>query len=91
MDMTIKTAEYRPCFVKRKGGDRKALFHRWADTAQIRDALMAGMTSGQLREVFAVVEYEDGTVEKCYPDQIVFCDNLYKRYYWPEENDDGKN
>lgn len=82
--MTIKTAEYRPCIVKQKSGNRKALFHRWADYAQVRDAYLQGTTPGQLAQTFAIVEYEDGTVSECYPNQVQFCDNLHAQFDWPE-------
>lgn len=80
MGITIKTPEYRPCFVKGK----PALFHRWADYAQIRDAYLQGTTSGQLAQTFAIVEYEDGSISECYPNQVKFCDNLHAQYAWPE-------
>lgn len=79
--MSIQVAtEYRPCFVKGK----KAIFHRWTDYAQVRDAYLQGTTPGQLAQTFAIVEFEDGTVSECYPNQVQFCDNLHAQYMWPE-------
>lgn len=80
METKVKS-EYRVCLAKGK----KALFHRWADYAQIRDAILQGTTAGQLAQTFAIVEYEDGTISECYPNQVQFCDNLHAQFDWPEE------
>lgn len=63
-------SEYRPCFVKGK----KALFHRWADRAQVvgESILKGGHPAGQLWEVFGIIEYEDGTINEAYPNEIRF-------------------
>ena len=66
---------YRPCFCK----DRKALFHRWEEKAQ--GIGVGGHTIGseapktiQVKQILAIVEYEDGTVHEAYPDEIRFLD-----------------
>lgn len=62
----------RPCYV----GKKAALFHRWADKAQV---ISPGLTigsqqGGQFWQVVGIVEYADGTVCECYPFEIKFAD-----------------
>lgn len=66
--------EYRPCEVKGKQG----IFHNWVQTATPIQAenLRGGAPAGQLMQVFAIIEYEDGTVRLEYPNDIVFTDLL---------------
>ncbi len=47
--------EYRPCLV----AGRKALFHRWADRAELRIASALGAPGGQLCQLFGIVEHLD--------------------------------
>jgi len=77
----MSNPQYRPCFVKGK----KALFHRWEEIAQIRDAVMTGQMSGQIKQTFGIVEYEDGTIYQCYPNEVRFCDRLIKDYCFAEQ------
>ena len=58
---------YRPCIVKaKKSGrkeerqDRNAKFHRWADLSK------------GVRQVVAIVEFEDGHIEQVQPDRVIF-------------------
>lgn len=53
--------EYRPCEVKGKQG----IFHNWVQTATPIQAenLRGGAPAGQLMQVFAIIEYEDGSVD----------------------------
>jgi len=66
---------FRPCIVKaKKSGlkeerqDREAKFHRWVDLSK------------GVRQVVALVEFEDGHVEQVQPDRIVFGE-------WQEEEE----
>lgn len=75
--------EYRPCYVQ----GRKALFHRWANTA--RPALPRGVEPGenaryfQQRTTHGIVEFEDGTVERVWPQDIQFADGgRFHEYEW---------
>lgn len=79
------TYERRPCIVKGK----KALFHRWADKAQLvgESPLRGGHPGGQLWLVVGIIEYEDGCVHEAYPDEIRFIDNPMERYAWPDTAD----
>ena len=75
--------EYRPCYV----AGRKALFHRWANTA--RPVLPRGVEPDenaryfQQRTTHGIVEFEDGTVERVWPQDIQFADDgRFKEYAW---------
>lgn len=79
--------EYRPCYVN----GRRALFHRWANSA--RPQLPKGMEPGenaryfQFRSTHGLVEFEDGTVDLVWPRDIQFADGGHFRdYAWiPKE------
>lgn len=67
--------QQRPCWVK----GRKAIFHRWANTAN--PCLPKGIEPEderaryfQYRSVQAIVEYMDGTVERVWPQELEFAD-----------------
>lgn len=62
----------RPCEVK----DKKAYFHRWVDKSEIitPSMMVGGHEGGVLRATFAIIEFEDGRVEECYPHEVVFKD-----------------
>ena len=76
----------RPCFVHINESDRKkALFHRWADFAQVSNPILQGDVGGQLWSVLAIVEYEDGTVATVPCSSIEFVDQKVSEYHYPEE------
>ena len=64
----------RPCMVQ----GRKATFHRWADRAWVvgPSLLVGGDNGGQMWEVVAIVELDDGRVVEMPPKEITFYDNL---------------
>ena len=64
----------RPCEV----GGEKAYFHRWVDKSEIvhPSMMMGGYNGGVIHAVLALVEFEDGRVEECYPHRIVFKDRV---------------
>lgn len=75
--------EYRPCYVN----GRKAIFHRWANNA--RPQLPRGAEPGenaryyQFRSTQAIVEFEDGTVDRVWPQDIQFADGgKFQDYAW---------
>lgn len=65
----------RPCWVR----GRKALFHCWANVAHPvppRGVELNEKTRFfQFRRTDAIVEFEDGTVARCYPNEIQFADD----------------
>ena len=80
----FSTSENRPCWV----GGRRAIFHRWTDSA--RPAKARKKTDDeeqqelqlQIHNVHALVEYEDGTVEREWPNRIHFADSADKFAQW---------
>ena len=63
----------RPCRVK----GRKAKFHQWVIRQEVvgPGAAIGSHQGGQIQCTFALVEFEDGTVQEVYPENIVFIDN----------------
>lgn len=62
----------RPCEVNGK----KGYFHRWVDKADVLapSVMVGGHSGGRISATFALVEFEDGHIEECYPHEIVFKD-----------------
>lgn len=62
----------RPCIVNNK----KALFHTFEQYSQIisPSLLAGGNNGGTIAEVFAIVEYEDGTVSRVHVSALKFTD-----------------
>lgn len=83
--ITFTTSEYRPCFVK----NQRALFHRWEENSEIyAPSLMVGGHNGSIvKYTCAIVEYEDGHVERVKPEAVTFVDHLIKEYAFPESED----
>jgi len=75
---TAGVSNYRPCYVKK----HKALFHRWEDKSWVVAAspMVGGTPAGQIKMTIGIVEYEDGSVHECYPDEIRFCDPHHNEY-----------
>lgn len=65
---------HRPCMV----GDRRAIFHRWVNSANPVLPRGVDVTENsryyQFRRTEALVEYEDGTVARVYPSEVRFVD-----------------
>lgn len=79
----VQEQEYRPCWVNGK----KALFHRWINTAKPQAAYGQKITENtryyQFRSTRGLVEYEDGTVAADLPQEIQFADGgLFHEYAW---------
>lgn len=62
----------RPCFVN----GRKAFFHQWVEESEIVSPsfMIGGHQGGVVRSTLGLIEYEDGTVAKYYPEKIRFLD-----------------
>lgn len=64
----------RPCMVR----GQRAMFHRWTDSA--RPVVPRGMEEDdeapryQTHHVHAMVEYEDGSIDRVWPYEVVFVD-----------------
>lgn len=65
--------------------DIKALFHCWDHRSELcgTSPLMGGHPGGQVSGMFAIVEYEDGTVHEVEPQNIRFVDNAMCEYAFP--------
>ena len=80
-------SEYRPCYAN----GRKALFHRWVNTANPTLPKGAEINSEkarffQHRSTTALVEYADGTVDRVWPQDVRFVDGGYfAEFEWPEK------
>lgn len=81
----ITTGEMRPCWVR----GRRAFFHRWTDSA--RPVVPHGMTQEETNEryqvwsVHALVEFEDGKVERVWPYEVQFADGgSFDEYSWEQ-------
>lgn len=78
----------RPCIIKEKiikliegkrveiKEENRGYFHRWEEYSSIVEPSMlkGGHSGGVIKECFAIVELEDGTVIRAYPYQIKFTD-----------------
>lgn len=64
--------EFRPCLANGK----KAFFHRWIECSDVvpPSPMVGGAPGGVIKSTFAIVEFEDGTINRCYPEEIKFLD-----------------
>lgn len=64
--------DLRPCIANGK----KALFHTFEQFSKIvpPSIMVGGDSGGVMAEVFAIVEYEDGTVGRAYISELTFTD-----------------
>lgn len=78
----------RPCIV---GETVKGLFHCWEQKADVipPSPYVVGHNGGQFMGVYGLVELEDGTITKCYPEKIQFIDNLVKEMIESEVLNNG--
>ncbi len=67
--------ELRPCLVEKTG--EKALFHRWAEVAEIvpPSITFGGHNGGVVKDVMALIELEDGRVCMIRASAIRFLDS----------------
>lgn len=85
-DITIKTIDYRPCYVNGK----KALFHKWCEYAKPLppSASIFGDKGGQLWATLGLVEFEDGTIKFVDANSIKFCDNIINQYVFKADKNE---
>lgn len=80
--IVIGDGKYRPCYVAGK----RALFHRWVDTR--RPVTPRGIGDSdtdrryQIWSVHAIVEFEDGAVERVWPSEVEFADKHFFDEMW---------
>jgi hypothetical protein len=81
--ITMSTCEGRPCWVR----GRRAIFHRWTDSARpVKPVSGDQDTDERLQKwsVHGLVEYEDGRVDREWPNNIRFADSAenFAEYDW---------
>lgn len=93
----IRTAEYRPCYVKEiehsenwkmckentRETERKALFHRWTNSFDPRRVRWGA----SIRDAYittAIVEYEDGTIAEVEPTAVRFVPGIMNEFNFGE-------
>lgn len=85
---TITFSEYRPCIVN----GEKCIFHRWEDRAEVigESPFCGGHPGGQLRNVFGIIEFENGTVKEILPNKIQFLDSQrrFKQFDFTQKQED---
>jgi hypothetical protein len=77
--------ELRPCFVK----GQKALFHRWVDENEVipPSPCVGGHGGAIVKRTLGIIEREDGSIHKCYPEEIIFCDGIFSQMAFPPEKE----
>lgn len=75
--------DLRPCLVN----GVKALFHQWYTDQFVREAILIGRTSGQVSNLYGIVEFEDGSVHYADPKSIKFQDNKLKYCFMYQTTD----
>lgn len=81
--ITISKNEYRSCIVDGK----KALFHMWENFSKPvgPELHIGGRPAGTFSYLLAIVEFEDGTVDRVLPQDVKFTDNKFKEYAFGDE------
>lgn len=87
---TIKIEFYlRPCIV----GQQRALFHCWEQRSEVipPSPMIGGHSGGTVTQVLGIIEREDGTIHKAYPEEIRFIDGDAKRYFLENATEEEEN
>lgn len=83
MNAHVNTYEPRPCYAI----GRKALFHGWYHEYFVvtPSPMIGGPPGGQKSNLWAIVEYEDGSCDFVSYDRIMFIDHgKFDEIAWPE-------
>lgn len=69
----------RPCIVSQQ----RALFHCWEQRREVvpPSPMVGGHSGGAVSQILGIIEREDGTIHKAYPEEIRFIDGEAKRYF----------
>ena len=92
LPVEFRTSELRPCIA----GGRRAVFHRWINIAHPVPPRGSEITENtryfQYRRTEALVEYEDGTVDRVFPTELQFLDGgAFARFDWSGADAEGVN
>lgn len=76
----------RPCYIVFKKHRKKALFHRWSHESEIVEPspMIGGHNGGIIDYTVAIVETEDGQIDKVPASRVKFCDNIFEQYCFDE-------
>lgn len=71
--------ELRPCIVN----GLKSLFHGWEQRSEVipPSPLKGGHSGGEIKLTLGIIEREDGTIHKAYPEEIRFIDMAVNHYF----------
>lgn len=78
----------RMCITKGSNAGRKCLFHCWSTESRVLEPslLKGGHNGGTYSEIFGVLEFEDGHLEKLRTGEFDFVDGgQFKQWAWPGE------
>ena len=69
----------RPCIVSQQ----RALFHCWEQRSEVvpSSPMVGGHPDRAVNQILGIIEREDGTIHKAYPEEIRFIDGEVKRYF----------
>lgn len=87
---TIKIGfKLRPCIVNQQ----RALFHCWEQKSEIipPSPMVGGHSGGAVNQILGIIEREDGTIHKAYPEEIRFIDGEAKRYLSENATEEEEN
>lgn len=79
----------RPCIV----GQQRALFHCWEQRSEVvpPSSMVGGHSGGAVNQILGIIEREDGTIHKAYPEEIIFIDGAAKRYFLENTTEEEEN
>lgn len=79
----------RPCIVCQK----RALFHCWEQRGEVvpPSPMVGGHSGGAVSQILGIIEREDGTIHKAYPEEIRFIDGYAKRYFLENATEEEEN
>lgn len=79
----------RPCIV----GHQRALFHCWEQRSEVvpPSPMVGGHPGGVVSLNLGIIEREDGTIHKAYPEEIRFIDGEAKRYFLENATEEEEN
>ena len=80
--------QLRPCFVGKE--NKKALFHKWGECSEIvaPSIMKGGHGGGVLNYTIGIVELEDGSIEKYFPEDIRFVPGEIDNYSFKDGDED---
>lgn len=85
-----ESSAMRPCMVRDKDKEQKAMFHCWSHRSDVVDAspMIGGHPGGVVAYTVGIVELENGAVCSYYPNHIRFLDTkaLMEQYHFGDND-----